>query len=126
MNDLLDSPPSSPHTTRYFRRWVALLWCILIVFGFLFRVSHWPFAAELILGGSAGLCAYAVSGFIWLRGKHALNTLMTIVSVVWVGFLIFGMLSGGLPLGAEGLLFYAEVFVPVFVICVVVNSMKRR
>lgn len=71
------------------------VWGLVLLVSIIFKIVSWPGANILILISAAGLTAYAISGSIWLKGKHFFNNLLSVGGVIWLCVLFYGAYCEG-------------------------------
>ena len=60
----------------------------LYMIGVLFKIQHWPFAGLMILLGSAGALAHAVSGLWFYKTKNTFTFYFLVVGIFYLVRLI--------------------------------------
>lgn len=67
-----------------------MIWGFLLLVAKFFRISHWPGGLIMLVTFSAGLTAYAFSGFLRCKGKNWLNNLISITGLIWTAYIVIG------------------------------------
>jgi len=75
----------------------------------------------------AGITAYSFSGIFVLKGKNILNTILTVVGVVWIFYLLYGLFfNGGYPYNQKGVLLYIKIFAFFLFVYELIKYVKKR
>lgn len=115
--NILDQEFVDKKPQTYFKSRAVIIWGVTLILGIVFRIMHWPFSSVLIVISSAGLHAYCINGFIKPKERNALNTVLSIISIIWLVALIGGVFfNNGHPYNEMGLLVYAVTFMIYFTI----------
>lgn len=103
-----------PHPEKQFRYSViqVVIWSTLILLGILLKLQHWPGNALSILVGSGGLGGYNFVALLLQRGKHVLNTVLVVVTGLWIAILLWGLtMNNGHPYNGYGIMIYFGVLI---------------
>ena len=90
----------------------AILWGILFLLGYLFRIQHYPGANFMIFSGAGGLMGYAVSTLVVFRAKNIQSIILCVFSLFWLGRMLYSMYfrEGLIQYSASFLIIYGLVF----------------
>lgn len=117
MQDLLDEKPMTTQKVIQFRIWVILIWIVVFVIGYLFRIMHWPGNSLLRVIGAGGFMAYSLSFLILLPQRSSLIIVLNCLSLLWVIVLIWGMFfNDGYPFNEQGLIAQGIAFAFLFLV----------
>ncbi len=88
----------------------AIVWGIIFLLGYLFKIQHYPGATVFFVSGSGGLCGYAFSSIVKFKGKNIQSNILGIFCLAWMARLIYGILKeGGQPINLTGFMFFLAV-----------------
>jgi len=114
-DNILDAPSDKPK--YYFRVWPIITWSIFLFFGLIFKVMHWPGANVLIIICSAGLFAWSLTDWIFLKPIKFVIPIVSVISIAWFATIIWGAtLNNGRPFNYNGIVFYLGVFAVYFLV----------
>ncbi|MEO9531410.1 MAG: hypothetical protein ABJG68_13995 [Crocinitomicaceae bacterium] len=123
MDEILDNEPQSEQNN--FKLRAIYIWLSVLVLGILFKLMHWPGNAILIILSTAGLQAYCFNWF--LKNKNQFNSVVSILGLVWLLVLIWGIFfNGGHPYNIVGLAIYGIVFSLYFIVYYLIFKTKSK
>ena len=100
---------------------------LILIIGIFFKIMHWPFANVLIVFNSAGLTAWLFTDFYFLKGKNIIVNILSIVSILWILIIIWGMFfNDGYPYNFEGFMFFLIIFIVYSLVYFLIKSYKVR
>ncbi len=112
MNTILDKDFVKTNNTYKTKTLTTIIWATILLIGIIFRIIDWPGYNTLQIIGASGLIAYNLSGFIRLKGKNMLNNIMSLLSIVWIIYIISGIFfNDGHPLNFYGLIMHFTIFI---------------
>ena len=125
MDELIDAPD---RVDAPLIKWYPfLVWGILFVISYLFRVMHWPGASTLHLVSIAAIVAYCILGLIYKQRQGYLYV-FTWLSGLWFLIIHWGaFFNGGYPFNFVGIRrLYVAMIVLGLIQFLFVSLRKRR
>jgi hypothetical protein len=127
MSTILDEDLIPKEEQRTFRPLIVIIWGMFLALGAFLRLMHWPGSSILILASSAGLTAYAFSGFLTLKGKDIINLIYCILGAAWMIILVLCLfLNDGHPYNANGVALYGGILILWLIIYELQKRRKMR
>jgi hypothetical protein len=125
--DILDQNLVDEKHKTIFKIRPVIIWLVFLTIGLLFRILYWPGAGILILVSTAGLQAYCLNGFIKSKERNILNTILSILGLIWFVVMLGGIVfNNGHPYNIYGLGVYSVVFAIYFIIYYLIIRKKSR
>ncbi len=126
MDDILDEKLSEKPVGYVFKLRPALIWSLLLFIGIAFKFMHWPWASVLIVVNSGGLTAYSLSGMIATKGKNRLSLVLSIFGILWMLYLVGGLMFFAGLYNRTGVLVYGSVFAGYLGIYALLNGRRAK
>ena len=115
---LLDKKPEYSHSNI-----PTIVLLILTFIGIAFKIMHWPGANFFLAIFPIFLFGYSFSGFITKVSRNYLNTVLSILGLLWFLNILYGVyFRGGYPFNEKGL----QVVLIGLVISLVLGEIFKR
>ncbi|MFM2226359.1 MAG: hypothetical protein RJA07_2561 [Bacteroidota bacterium] len=90
MKTQLDSDFLNKPKIYKFNLLIVIALTLFFILGQIFKLLHWPFATELLLLSSSCITGYNICAFRYYKGKHIVNNIFIVVSLVWIVYITIG------------------------------------
>ena len=125
-NETIDNDFINKKSIPFRYHWFYI-WLGLYIIGALFKIMHWPFASIMILTGSAGAFAHAISGLFFYKTRNNFTFYFILVGVLYSVRLIYGaVFKNGKPFNYYGLSLFLGVLLVVLLIEFIFLKYKRN